>query len=83
MSDNRAEFRVHAHGRAKITLPDEVTTIDCVVHNISPSGACLEFDRLTVSIPELFAIVPDDGDELGYPCRVVWRNGNRMGIKFE
>jgi len=36
-----------------------------------------------VPIPELFAIVPDDGDELGYPCRVVWRSGNRMGIKFE
>ena len=33
--------------------------------------------------PELFAIVPDDGDDLGYPCRVVWRSGNRMGIKFE
>lgn len=83
MSDNRTEFRVRASGRGKISLPEEAITIDCVVHDISPSGACLEIDRLAASIPELFAIVPDDGDDLGYACRVVWRNGNRIGIKFE
>jgi hypothetical protein len=83
MSDNRAEFRISAQGRAKINVPGQTTPIDCIVHNISPSGACLEFDAIAVPIPELFAIVPDDGDDLGYPCRVVWRSGNRLGIKFE
>jgi len=82
MSDNRVEFRISAQGRAKINVPGQMTPIDCIVHNISPSGACLEFDAIA-AIPELFAIVPDDGDDLGYPCRVVWRSGNRMGIKFE
>ena len=83
MSDNRAEFRISAQGRAKINVPGQMTPIDCIVHNISPSGACLEFDAIAGAIPELFAIVPDDGDDLGYPCRVVWRSGNRLGIKFE
>jgi hypothetical protein len=82
-AENRTEFRINAQGRAKINVPGQIAPIDCVVHNISPSGACLEFTALAASIPELFAIVPDDGDELGYPCRVIWRSGNRMGIKFE
>ena len=83
MLENRAEFRVNAQGRARIAVPGQIATIDCTVQNISPSGACLEFDTPTAPIPEQFAIVPDDGDDLGYSCRVVWRNGNRMGIKFE
>jgi PilZ domain len=83
MLDNRTEFRINAEGRAKISVPGQTTTIDCIVHNVSPSGACLEVDALSVPIPELFAIVPDDGDDLGYQCRVVWRKGNLMGIKFE
>ena len=69
MSDHRVEFRVHANGRGKISLPEEMTTIDCIVHDISPSGACLEIAGHAASIPEFFVIVPDDGDDLGHPCR--------------
>lgn len=81
--DNRTEFRITAQGRAKITVADHETPIDCTVQNISPSGACLEVDALATSIPEMFVIVPDDGEGTAYPCRVMWRKGNRLGIKFE
>jgi hypothetical protein len=83
MLENRTEFRINAQGRAKIAVPGQSDTIECTVQNISPSGACLEFDTLAAPLPDLFAIVPDDGDDLGYPCRVMWRKGNRMGVKFE
>jgi PilZ domain len=54
-------------------------TVECVVRNLSPGGACLMVETLT---PDQFRLFWSD-DLLGRSCRVVWRSGNRLGVSFE
>jgi PilZ domain len=54
--------------------------IDCVIRNLSVTGAALEvFSQ--VGIPERFAlVVPSDG--LHLRCEVAWRRNYRIGVTF-
>jgi hypothetical protein len=82
MTQQRHEIRFDGGGPAKIVVAQgEVRTI-CTVHDLSNSGALLEVSR-EEALPETFILVPDDGDPTGYPCRVVWRKGCRVGVEFE
>jgi hypothetical protein len=54
--------------------------IDCLVRNLSTSGAAIEVAYPT-EIPERFVLVlPDDGLHLA--CRAVWRSEGRIGVSF-
>lgn len=55
--------------------------IDCVVRNLSLTGAAIEVSN-QAGIPERFLLVmPDDG--LRLLCRVVRRTDFRIGVAFE
>jgi hypothetical protein len=55
--------------------------IDCVVRNLSSTGAMLDVAS-PVGIPEHFTLVlPADGHCT--PCHVVWRKAKRIGVTFE
>jgi PilZ domain len=82
MTERRNEFRHSGSGSANIISADCETPIKCTVQDISGSGGCLEVNAL-VSLPETFRLAPDDNSSLGYPCRVMWRKGNRVGIMFD
>jgi hypothetical protein len=51
----------------------------CVVHNLSDTGALLQIHG---PAPKNFDLVID-GDTLVRSCCVVWRQSNRMGVKFQ
>jgi hypothetical protein len=54
--------------------------IDCVVRNLSTSGAALEAPNQS-GIPQRFVLdIPSDGLRLA--CRVKWRRQNRIGVEF-
>jgi hypothetical protein len=54
--------------------------IDCVVRNLSTSGAALEAPNQT-GIPSRFVlIIPSDGLRLAF--RVKWRKEHRIGVEF-
>jgi hypothetical protein len=55
-------------------------SVDCRVRNISNCGACLEVAS-QVGIPDDFVLAIRH-DRLKQPCRVVWRDANRMGVEF-
>jgi len=55
--------------------------IDCLVRNISDTGAALEVAS-PVGIPDTFTLMIS-GDEAGHPCRVAWRRENRIGVAFQ
>jgi hypothetical protein len=56
--------------------------IDCVVRNMSETGAMLEVTS-PVGIPEHFTLIlPTDGHH-HMPCHVVWRKEKRIGVAFE
>lgn len=54
---------------------------DCVVRDLSITGAAIEVIN-PANIPKSFVLVmPDDGLQL--PCLVVWRSQFRIGVKFD
>jgi PilZ domain len=81
MAEQRQEFRVRTSGLAKIVIADGDAPVDCVVHDISGAGGCIEVER-SIQLPETFDLIPEDGDSSGYPCRVVWRKETLVGIQF-
>ena len=55
--------------------------INCVVRNLSLTGAAIEVSNRT-GIPESFIlVVPDDG--LRLLCHIVWRTQYRIGVAFD
>ncbi len=56
-------------------------TINCLVHDMSISGAALEISD-PPSVPDRFNLVfKADGTQI--PCRVVWRQEERIGVAFD
>ena len=52
---------------------------ECLVHNLSDSGAQLEIPS---AIPNVFDLLVE-GDPWRRSCAVVWRKANRAGVKFQ
>lgn len=55
--------------------------VECVVRNISETGAAIEVTSV-MQFPIAFLLaIPSDGSVRH--CRVVWRKGKRMGVRFD
>lgn len=54
--------------------------IDCVVRNLSATGAALEITS-PLFIPDKFTLVVA-ADNIHCPCAVVWRKERRIGVAF-
>jgi PilZ domain len=52
---------------------------ECIVHNLSATGAHLQ---IRGPVPRTFNLIID-GDQVSRSCCVVWRNANRVGVRFE
>lgn len=64
----------------KIAYADRHVTIDCMVRDMSATGARLKVEG-SVSAPDTFELlIPLDGLEAN--CQVVWRAGAELGIRF-
>lgn len=56
-------------------------TIDCVVRNVSQTGAALEVAS-SLGLPSEFNL-RISGNQTNQPCQVVWRRENRIGVAFK
>jgi hypothetical protein len=54
-------------------------SIDCMVRNLSTTGAALDVTS-PIGIPERFTLMADG---LRQSCHVVWRKENRIRIPFD
>jgi|HubBroStandDraft_6_1064221.scaffolds.fasta_scaffold1590130_2 PilZ domain len=54
--------------------------VDCLVRNLSMTGAALEVSNETGIPARFMLIVPSDG--LHLVCRSVWRKAHRIGVVF-
>jgi PilZ domain-containing protein len=76
----RGSSRSRTFIRGSITFPYSGIAVDCVVGNLSESGACL-----TVEYPNS---IPDDfdltigSDDVVKLCQVVWLDSDRVGVEF-
>ena len=79
MVESRRASRLHVLKTATIKFVGG-STIDCLVLNLSSTGASLEVSS-QAGIPERFILVMP-GDGLHLSCRTVWRNELRIGVTF-
>ena len=54
--------------------------IDCIVRNMSQSGAALEVES-HIGIPAEFTLLVKP-ERVKRKCRVAWRSGTRIGVQF-
>jgi hypothetical protein len=78
MEEQRRSQRHRALKRATIAF--ERSAIDCVVRNLSSTGACLEIVS-PIGIPNEFTLVILS-DKVQQQCQVVWRTAQRIGVSF-
>lgn len=79
MEEQRKSPRHRALKGAAIAF-ERSAAIDCVVRNLSKTGACLEIVS-PIGIPNEFTLVIPS-DELKQQCQVVWRTAQRIGVSF-
>ena len=80
MPEARQSDRVRAFLGAKIIFNNRMSIVDCVVKNISSSGAKLALAG-SLPIPGEFELqIPQKGSS--YRARLVWRNTEAMGVEF-
>lgn len=80
MQDRRARVRdkVFFGGMAEISQTG--STVDCIVRNLSDSGACVEFDSAKPIPDEVNLTVARKGRS--YLARMIWRQANLVGLAF-
>jgi hypothetical protein len=80
MQEVRRAERVKSFLRAQIIFNQRMSTMDCVVKNISQSGARLALNE-ALSIPSEFDLfIPQKGRT--YRARMVWRDADAIGVEF-
>ncbi|WP_236000351.1 PilZ domain-containing protein [Bradyrhizobium uaiense] len=52
--------------------------IPCTIRNLSPHGACIEVNS-PLWFPDGFVLAVDG---LRHTCRVAWKKGRRIGLRF-
>jgi PilZ domain len=79
-SRNTARQRVFKNGAIVF---NRAGRIDCVVRNLSSTGASLEVVS-PIGIPDSFVLViRSEKSDVKHPCHVVWRKEHRLGVAFD
>ena len=76
----RAAERGRSLLRAKIIFNNRMSTVDCIIKNISPSGARIAVPS-SLSLPSEFELdIPLKGKT--YRAQMRWRDVENMGVEF-
>jgi PilZ domain len=79
-TEKRGADRVRSFLRAQIIFNNRMTTIDCIIKNISPTGARVVLSD-TLAVPTDFDIyIPQRN--CSHRARLVWRDKDSIGIDF-
>jgi hypothetical protein len=79
MSERRRIGRTRVLKSAKIVI-NRSSVLDCVVRNLTNSGACLAVPN-AVALPEAFDLTMDDLRTCRH-CIVVWKHIDKAGVAF-
>ena len=81
MQERRKAQRWKSYLGGKVSFNSRLSTVDCTIRNISPSGVMLSFDNT--------AFVPDEFDlhipkrEQTFRARMKWRRPGEVGVEFD
>lgn len=80
MTEVRASDRTRSFLKAVIEFSNGAAKIDCIVKNISATGARIDVTA-AVSIPKDFNLnIPHRGEV--FRSQMIWRENNSMGVRF-
>ncbi len=79
-TERRVAPRMRTLKRAKVIFNNGYSTFDCIVRNLSATGALLTIDE-SAHLPKEFMIVVGDGMD-PRPAKLVYRRGLFAGIRF-
>lgn len=78
--ERRESDRIRSFLRAQIIFNNRMSTIDCIVKNISPTGARVALGD-TLAVPAEFEIyIPQRN--VSHHARLIWRDKDSIGIDF-
>ena len=80
MLERRKSARSRAIYLGRILYHDRLSTIDCVIRNISDDGAKIEFDNLALLPDEFDLFIGKKGRALR--AKIAWCGANRAGLVF-
>lgn len=80
MQERRQVARTRSLRHGQILLNDRHSVIDCVIRNLSNSGACLEVANV-IGIPPAFDL-QIDRETTSRQCVAIWYGDNRIGVEF-
>ena len=80
MLDRRQSPRDRVIFGAVATVNEPVSTMDCVVRNISDRGACIEFDQAARLPDQINLAIARKGRS--YLASLIWRHANKVGLAF-
>ncbi len=78
MSERRTAGRHRTLKAGTIVLNEGLSTIDCLVRNLSESGARLEVEN-PLTLPDRFELTLDGHSKA---CDGVWKSVRHVGIRF-
>lgn len=78
----KREARKLLSRQAWITLDGGFAARQCLVQDISSSGAKITLDGDAGQLPGVIRLAFSRDARTGQSCHVVWRQGNSAGIKF-
>jgi hypothetical protein len=82
MTEQRKSLRLKSLYRGVVSFGDNNFTLDCMVRDISETGARLRFSSAPAIISEYLDLtIPIKGRT--YRAKLVWSNGTEMGVAFE
>ena len=76
----RKHVRVDLQKKGFLIPAPDAPWIECIIVDVSDSGACLEVGAL--SVPDLFGLAFTAGGEVLRVCSLVWRKGELVGARF-
>ena len=78
VSERRTRERQRVLKGGKIVFNNGASVLDCTVRNVSGTGACLVVVN-ALAVPAEFDLRLEADQQ---PCEVIWRQSNRVGIRF-
>ncbi|MFZ0559507.1 MAG: PilZ domain-containing protein [Methylovirgula sp.] len=76
----RSSERIRAFLRAQIIFNNRMSTIDCIIKNISPNGARIALNDALAVPTEFELYIPQRGRS--HQARLVWRDKDAIGVDF-
>jgi hypothetical protein len=80
MDERRREPRLRALLGGRIRFRRLQSTMDCIVRNIAPHGAMLEFPQTAITPREFSLHIPQRGET--HSAKVIWRRQGRLGVEL-